>query len=268
MSITDQHRPHARDYVRRLLGLNGPPQRLVSTVIGRVWRMQAEEPRGLVIYLSPWRECATGRITASPIRIRFPAAGHLSMIVAPGIAARICCADLEAPRRGSHTWTALGQEVDVGGRGARPQVPVIVHDRLLGRVVLDSKANVFIGQRSRGGMRYAIRIERTTTDSDPATARADVRLAAGRVRHFEEQAGNVRVMIVRRIHELYDGQWRHRRRRSSIGEVAGELQISELMIKLDGSLAIQLLAGDLFYGHWIEVALDPSLGLVDLRTAP
>jgi hypothetical protein len=270
MRVGDDSWAPASGWVRQLLNSAHPekPQHLVTVLEGRVNDLPRSGMSGLVIYLSPWWHRTSGEIAVEPVRVRLPNSFRVDERLAPGNALRIYCRDLEQPRRGSHTWTATGMEIDASRADVPPQVPVLVHDRLLNRVILDPRTNTFIGQRNRGRLRFMIRIERSITVDDDVINRRDVLRAAGIVQNYERQADNVRTMVARRVRVLYHEQWRHGRRHRSIAEVAATLQLSELTTTRNGGILLQLHADDLFYGHWIEVALDPALGLVTVRVAP
>jgi hypothetical protein len=243
-------------------------QNIVTTVEGLVRGAPRSGSLGLAVYLSPWWRRASGQLAVMPLRVRLSAAVDLGMGLMPGTSVRIFCHNLEPPRRGSHAWTATGMKIDSGPTGAPAQVPVVVHDRVLNRVVLDPKTNLFVGERRRGELRYVLRIERSLDVGNAATDREDVLRAAQAVRHFERHAGDVRAAIAGHARDLYNDRWRHGRRQQSIAEVSGSLRLSEVTSRCDGSLELHLLAADLFYGHWLEASLDTELRLVTLRTAP
>lgn len=250
---------------------------------GVLKRDATQVKRGLVVLLSPWWH-GPAHFGDQPLRVRIPLREQASgELLTKGTPVSIDCLHLEPPRAGASWWAATGSAPQlrasspaIGQRaGLAMSVPVpslspvvVLLDRILGRLTLEPKANVFGGTRrfNRRGC-YRLLVERSARVDDRRADHVDVERARAVVRTLELEYARIRDEVAARVLVLYHDKWRGHRGRLSRDKVLARIGISSAKVRVDGRVDLSFSEGDLFYGHWIEVALGADLSVQTVEVA-
>ena len=219
----------------------------------------------LVFHLQPWRRLDTLEMPAAELRVEIPtthAALRTQMVnLREGVAVRVAADSLVPPdERG--WWLARGSAVEIRSHGddvlnaARQKlnVPVIVHDPVLGTLTLDRRFNWFTGSRRSEVLQYELSIEQSSPADNPSQDRRDIERARHIVTRFEEALVTIRTRIAAELLDTYNSQWRD-------GEVLSEdaflasVRLQAAVLSAGGRATLYFDDGGLLRGHAIEVRL-------------
>jgi hypothetical protein len=231
-------------------------------VEGIVRREVSRASRGWVAYLGPWWSHATAKLSEVPLRVRMRELDDTGRAhLAQGAAVTLRCLSFEPPRAGARWWGALGVPSTLQAVRVRP--PVIVHDRMLRTLVLDRRANAFVGRR---GDRYALRIERSARVADRDADRQEVEHARTVVQTCEGEMRRIHGEVAARTRRIYNRRWRltpsaEERARISHAEVAGRLRLSSMTVARNAEVHLSFSEDDMFYGHSVNAILTSDLRL-------
>lgn len=240
---------------------------LHGKVIGGIVRRDVSpSSQGWVTFLGPWWVHATAQPYEVPLRMRLRQINEVPLRVrlrqlddtartrlAPGASVQLACTDFERPRKGAYWWGALGVPL-VSRQGNAQCEPVLLHDRLLCTLMLDRRANAFVGRR-RGRLLYSLRIERTASVDHRDADRQEVERARAIVRTCEVEMRRIHNEVAARARRLYNKRWRCDRQQLSREEVARRMRLSSLTVGRDGNVHLSFSDGDLFYGYAINASL-------------
>lgn len=233
---------------------------------GLVRRDASQSSRGWVAYLRPWWwSYGTAHLSEVPLRVRMrelddARRAHLTQ----GATVKLRCMCFERPRSGAPWWRALGVPSTLCPASGRRPTPVLLHDRLLRTLVLDRRANTFVGRRRD---LYALRIERAAGVDDRRADRHEVERASAVVRRCEIEMARLHGEIAARARRIYNRRWRDRnwlwRRNVPISheEVARRMRLSSLTVARDGEIHLSFSDDDMFYGGSINAILRSNLQL-------
>jgi len=225
-------------------------------IAGIVRREVLSSSRGWVAFLRPWWSHATAQLNEVPLRVRLPQLDEAARArLVPGASVELTCTDFERPRRAAYWWGALGvtlRQASVQGE------PVLLHDRLLNTLMLDRRANAFVGRR-RGRLHYSLRIERASSVEDRGTDSQEVERARAVVRACEVEMGRIHSEVAARARRLYNKRWRCDRELLSREEVASRMRLSSLTVDRSGAVRLSFSDSDLFYGYAINASLKSNL---------
>lgn len=217
--------------------------------------------RGWVVHLGPWWSCATAQLNEVPLRVRMrelddPGLAHLP----PGSTVKLRCMSFERPRARAYWWNALGVPSSLQLMDKRP-IPVLVHDRSLGILVLDRRANAFVGRRED---RYALRIGLSAGVDDRSADRRMVERARAIICMCEAEMARIHGEVAARARRIYNKRWRDRlveHEPMPREEVARRMRLVSLTLTRDAEVHLSFSDDDMFYGRSIDAFLDRGLRL-------
>jgi hypothetical protein len=131
--------------------------------------------------------------------------------------------------------------------------PVVIQDRVLGRLELDRSLHWFEGKRRLAGRRYRLAVSQSGAGEDRARDLRDVERAKAIVRRLETQLKATLAAIARKMLPLYNDGWRDRRPAQARAAFLRRLRLSDIVIHSDGRATLYFKDGGLFLGHAVEV---------------
>jgi hypothetical protein len=228
----------------------------------------------IVLFLAPWRH-PDGRIEQHELRVEQKVGSSAQVDRAmdrfeEGDAVQVTTARLAPPRRGFTWWTCApatriaktrkAPALDEAQRAR--ELPVVVRDPELGRLVLDRDLDAFAGKRKLGGRRYTLAIARALR----GTPEAQVRAMRPRVIAFERGYAQVFAAVVEDTLPLYNDNWRDNRKRLTATAFRSRLRLQSVHFG-PGRTTAYFGAGSLFLDHVVEVRLDPRTRVREIGLA-
>lgn len=251
-----------RPTVRNIVDMFDEPSPDRVVVEGIVRSDASRSSRGWIAYLGPWWTHATARLNEVPLRVRMreldeTARAHL----VPGATVKLTCTNLEHPRTAARWFGALAVPSSVRRTMAQP-APVLLSDRMFHTLVLDRRANAFVGRRrgSSGRALYALRIERTASVDDRDADRPEVERSRAAVRTCESAMARIHDEVAHEVQNLYH-QRLCGRPMLSHAQVAGRIRLATLTVRRTSCVELSFSDDDLFFGSSITASLRRNLQL-------
>jgi hypothetical protein len=214
----------------------------------------------------PWE--LDGMVASESLRIEIPCSEEELFSSTKGIAAdamvSVSCGRPERRRGG---WLAIGRLPVSRAKGsaqlrvalAEHLKPVVVRDKVLGKLVLDRSLDAFKGRVRIAGRRCDLLLIGSRAPEFDRARRT--------VAHIANRFAALLSAIAREMLPLYNDNWRAERRALGRTAFLARIRVSSITIPPSGRTSLFFRDGGLFYDHFIEVRLRPTGAISEICLA-
>jgi hypothetical protein len=234
------------------------PLAVAAVSDGKTWE--------LTFRLNPWRE-EGGRLRLHDLRVSIPmaetAASRAMNSWRGGEVVTLVVPKLARPRKGEALWHAQARppirriqpDAELAAVMKERAKPRTIDHRVLGRLTLDRAYDWYEGTRNARGMRYHVSVETADPDDDKVVTRA-VAGAAEIILRLERGMASLRDAIADHLLELYNDNWRGRRKALSRAAFKRRPTLKSVVVS-PGRTTLYFDDDGLFLRHTIEVRMSP-----------